>query len=74
MKKFILLLLLLTAGTLVPSLMRAQSVIQVTADITTNTTWTRNNIYVLNGYRYIKDGATLTIEPGTIIKGDKASK
>jgi hypothetical protein len=47
MKKLIILLLLLTAGTLVPSLMRAQSVIQVTADITSNTTWTRNNIYVL---------------------------
>ncbi|MFM7380564.1 MAG: hypothetical protein ACKO2X_05580, partial [Bacteroidota bacterium] len=74
MKNFITLLLLLTVGTLFPSLMQAQSVIQVTADITTNTTWTRNNIYVLNGYRYIKDGATLTIEPGTIIKGDKASK
>jgi hypothetical protein len=50
------------------------TVVQVTADITTNTTWTKNNVYVLNGYRYIKDGATLTIEPGTIIKGDKASK
>ncbi|MFM8513834.1 MAG: T9SS C-terminal target domain-containing protein, partial [Bacteroidota bacterium] len=74
MKNFITLFLLLTMGTLFPSLMHAQSVIQVTADITTNTTWTRNNIYVLNGYRYIKDGATLTIEPGTIIKGDKASK
>ncbi|MFM7699523.1 MAG: hypothetical protein ACKO7V_01885, partial [Bacteroidota bacterium] len=50
------------------------SVVQITADITTNTTWTKDNIYVLNGYRYIKDGATLTIEPGTLIKGDKASK
>ncbi|MFM7699817.1 MAG: T9SS C-terminal target domain-containing protein, partial [Bacteroidota bacterium] len=64
MKNFITLLLMLTVGTLFPSLMHSQSVIQVTADITTNTTWTRNNIYVLNGYRYIKDGATLTIEPG----------
>ncbi|MFM8978797.1 MAG: hypothetical protein ACKOJE_12215, partial [Bacteroidota bacterium] len=50
------------------------AVVQITADITTNTTWTKDNIYVLNGYRYIKDGATLTIEPGTLIKGDKASK
>ncbi|MGY3088317.1 hypothetical protein ACVWYF_001350 [Hymenobacter sp. UYAg731] len=39
-------------------------------DITTNTTWTRNNIYLLNGAVYVNSGVTLTIEPGTIIKGD----
>ncbi|NBU71628.1 MAG: hypothetical protein EBS53_09280, partial [Bacteroidetes bacterium] len=44
------------------------------SDITTNTTWTKNNVYILNGFRYVKDGATLTIEPGTVIRGDKASK
>jgi hypothetical protein len=38
--------------------------------ITQNTTWTRNNIYVLNGCVYVNSGATLTIESGTIIKGD----
>ncbi|MFM8686945.1 MAG: hypothetical protein ACKODJ_10405, partial [Bacteroidota bacterium] len=52
----------------------ANGVVQVNADITTNTTWTRNNVYILNGYRYVKDGATLSIEPGTVIRGDKASK
>ena len=46
----------------------------VNTDITTNTTWSSNRIYLLNGYRFVKDGATLTIEPGTIIRGDKASK
>lgn len=30
--------------------------------------------YVLKGWVYIADGATLTIEPGTIIKGDKDTK
>ncbi len=30
--------------------------------------------YVLKGWVYIEDGATLTIEPGTIIKGDKNTK
>ncbi|MDD3988772.1 MAG: hypothetical protein PHP30_01545 [Bacteroidales bacterium] len=30
--------------------------------------------YTLKGWVYITDGATLTIEPGTIIKGDKATK
>jgi hypothetical protein len=38
--------------------------------ITTNTTWTRNNIYLLNGVVFVNDGVTLTIESGTIIKGD----
>ncbi len=30
--------------------------------------------YVLKGWVYIPDGVTLTIEPGTVIKGDKATK
>ncbi|MBC7381868.1 MAG: PKD domain-containing protein [Bacteroidia bacterium] len=39
-------------------------------DITTNTTWTKNNVYLLNdGYVYVTGGATLTIEAGTIIRG-----
>ncbi|MCU0339968.1 MAG: IPT/TIG domain-containing protein [Spirosomaceae bacterium] len=42
--------------------------------ISTNTTWTANNIYLLKGFVYVTSGATLTIQPGTIIKGDKASK
>lgn len=44
------------------------------AEITSNTTWTSNNVYELNGYVYVKNGATLTIEPGTLIKGDRANK
>ena len=39
-------------------------------DISTNTTWTKNNVYLLNdGYVYVNNGATLTIEPGTVIRG-----
>jgi hypothetical protein len=30
--------------------------------------------YLLKGFVYVTDGATLTIEPGTVIRGDKASK
>ena len=48
--------------------------ITVSGSITTNTTWTRNNIYLLSGFVYVRSGAVLTIESGTIIKGDKASK
>jgi len=30
--------------------------------------------YILDGWVYIKDGATLTIEPGTVIKGKTGTK
>ena len=43
-------------------------------DITTNTIWSASNVYLLNGWVYVKAGATLTIEPGTIIRGDKVNK
>jgi hypothetical protein len=41
----------------------------VSSNITTNTTWTKNNIYELAGRITVVDGVTLTIEAGTIIKG-----
>ena len=40
--------------------------------ISTNTTWTKNNTYVLVGLVYVKAGVTLTIEPGTVIFGSNA--
>jgi hypothetical protein len=42
----------------------------VTGDITTNTTWFRDTTYILNGFIHVANGATLTIEAGTTIKGD----
>ncbi len=45
--------------------------VTVTAAITTNTTWTANNVYLLQGQIYVKNGATLTIQPGTVVMGDK---
>ena len=44
-------------------------VVNKTGALTANETWTADNIYVLNGKVYVPDGITLTIEPGTIIKG-----
>ena len=35
--------------------------------ITTNTTWTKDNIYILNDKVFVAPGVTLTIEPGTRI-------
>lgn len=42
----------------------------VSGEITTNTTWTKNNVYLLSGPVYVKNGATLTIEAGTVIRGN----
>jgi hypothetical protein len=42
----------------------------VTAAITANTTWTTGKTYLLQGLIYVKNGATLTIQPGVVIKGD----
>ncbi|MGF1572412.1 MAG: hypothetical protein ACFCU1_05005 [Sumerlaeia bacterium] len=41
--------------------------INVSADITTDTTWTADNVYNLTQQVYVTNGATLTIEPGTIV-------
>ena len=39
----------------------------VTANITTSTTWTASNTYNLQGQVYVTNGATLTIEAGTLV-------
>jgi hypothetical protein len=49
-------------------------VVEVSADITANTTWTADKIYLLKGNIFVTGNAILKIEPGTIIKGDKATK
>ena len=49
------------------------TVVNVTAAITTNTTWTADKTYLLQGQIFVKNGATLTIQAGTVIMGDKAS-
>ena len=41
----------------------------ISSNITSNTTWTANNVYELGGRITVLDGVTLTIEPGTVIKG-----
>ncbi|MBN2682537.1 MAG: hypothetical protein JXR58_08510 [Bacteroidales bacterium] len=43
--------------------------IVVTANITSNTTWTTGKVYILGGRITVESGATLTIEPGVIVKG-----
>ncbi|GAB3246137.1 hypothetical protein GCM10027347_00800 [Larkinella harenae] len=49
-------------------------VTEVSGNITQNTTWAAKNQYLLKGFVYVQPGVTLTIEPGTVIKGDQPSK
>ena len=44
----------------------------VSTDITTNTTW--SGVVLLQNKIYVKNNATLTIQPGTIIRGDKLTQ
>lgn len=49
-------------------------VITVSGDITADTKWYSNARYLLSGFVYVKNNATLTIEPGTLIKGISGTK
>ncbi len=42
----------------------------ISEDIMSDVTWTSGNTYVLGGRIFINDGATLTIEPGVVVKGE----
>ena len=46
----------------------------ITGNITTTTTLTSDKEWILRGYVYVKEGATLIIQAGTIIKSDIAEK
>ncbi|MFY7740316.1 MAG: T9SS type A sorting domain-containing protein [Flavobacterium sp.] len=47
----------------------AATVVNVTTDITVNTTWTTGKTYKLTGLIYVRNNAVLTIQPGVIVKG-----
>jgi hypothetical protein len=49
-------------------------VVEVTGDITAATKWTADKIYLLKNNVFVTNNSVLTIEPGTIIKGDKSTK
>lgn len=44
-------------------------IIYKNCNVTSSETWTKDNIYVLNSRITVTNNATLTIEPGTVIKG-----
>ncbi|GIT98753.1 hypothetical protein [Sulfurovum sp. TSL1] len=56
-----------TTGTTTPPAPSTQET--VIGNITTDTTWTADKAWILDGYVSVTNGATLTIEPGTRIAG-----
>jgi hypothetical protein len=48
--------------------------VTVSAPITANTTWVNTKSYLVSGIVTVKNGATLTIEPGTIVTGAAGSQ
>jgi hypothetical protein len=42
--------------------------VEVTDDVTVNTTWLATKVYLIDDIISVRNGATLTIEPGTVIK------
>ncbi|WP_372847227.1 hypothetical protein [Pontiella sp.] len=62
-KHFIIATALLGAG------IAAQAAnVDVTSDIATSTTWTKDNVYNLTKQIYVRAGATLTIQEGTLVQ------
>lgn len=48
--------------------------IRIEGRTTRDYTFENTKSYLLTGFVYVDSGATLTIQPGTVIRGDKASK
>lgn len=59
-------------GSCVPATTTTDVIVKA-GEITANETWTSDNVYQLTGKVVVTSGVTLTIEPGTIIKGAEGS-
>ncbi len=46
----------------------------ISGNLTSSKTLTADKTYILDGWVYVKSGATLTIQPGTVIKGKTNTK
>jgi len=64
---------MLLAGALLSAQFASGAEITVNSDITGNTTWTKDNVYILEKSIFVKNGAKLTIQPGTWILGKSNS-
>lgn len=52
----------------------AKEIVEVPEGDVATTTWTNDKIWRLNGFVRVQEGQVLTIEPGTLIIGDRESK
>lgn len=57
-------------ATAVVNVVAEQSVFNINSNITADVTWETGKIYILETRIAVESGATLTIEPGVIIKGE----
>ncbi|MDD4373159.1 MAG: hypothetical protein PHG67_04510 [Bacteroidales bacterium] len=57
-------------ATAVVNVVAEQSVFRINSNITENTTWESGKIYILETRIAVEAGATLTIQPGVIVKGE----
>ena len=62
-------ILLIAAILSVPIVAMAQTTVTVSSNITTDTEWTADNEYLLDGMIFVTDGADLYIEAGTTVRG-----
>jgi len=62
-------MLLFTVLMLVPIFAMAQTTVTVNSNITTETKWTADNEYLLDGMIFVTNDADLYIEAGTIVRG-----
>jgi hypothetical protein len=69
MKSYFITINLLVVLSFVALDLHAQNEVTITDDISSDVTWTSDNTYFLNGLIFVNAGATLTIQPGTVIKG-----
>jgi len=56
-------------ATAILNIEQKENVVIVISNVTEDATWTSDKVWVLGGRITVVDGATLTIEPGTVIKG-----
>ena len=69
MKQYLTTLILLLTVCTMSQTAQAQTVETVSGDLTGDVAWTADKEYHLNGLVFVDSLATLTIQPGTVIKG-----
>lgn len=69
MNKMFKYLMAATAAAMIAAPAMAVTFETVNVDVTSDTRWTRDKVYILNRLIFVRNNATLTIEPGTLIRG-----